>query len=166
MKSIFNKLTIVAVASALLWACKKDETQVVLTGSGAPILSKVAAKDTLVLLEDSASKAASELIIAAIAHHRDRRGPRADMIAGLIFRDRQSHQRIQVCHQTLADGFVVTTELVALAIQAPLFQMCVQIIKAVIARCRHHEVAAGVTDHAFDVAFIVSTRWPAKLVIK
>ena len=58
MKSIFNKLTIVAVASALLWACKKDETQVVLTGSGAPILSKVAAKDTLVLLEDSASKAA------------------------------------------------------------------------------------------------------------
>ena len=61
MKSIFNKLTIVAVASALLWACKKDETQVVLTGSGAPILSKVAAKDTLVLLEDSASKAALTL---------------------------------------------------------------------------------------------------------
>jgi hypothetical protein len=58
MKSIFNKLSILAVASALLWSCKKDETQVVLTGSGAPILSKVAAKDTLVLLEDSASKAA------------------------------------------------------------------------------------------------------------
>jgi len=58
MKSIFNKLSILAVASALLWSCKKDETQVVLTGSDAPILSKVAAKDTLVLLEDSASKAA------------------------------------------------------------------------------------------------------------
>jgi len=61
MKSIFNKLTIVAVASALLWACKKDETQVVLTGGNAPVLTKVAAKDTLVLLEDSASKAALTL---------------------------------------------------------------------------------------------------------
>ena len=58
MKSIFNKLSILAVASALLWACKKDETQVVLTGSDAPVLTKVAAKDTLILLEDSASKAA------------------------------------------------------------------------------------------------------------
>ena len=58
MKSIFNKLSILAVASALLWACKKDETQVVLTGGNAPVLTKVAAKDTLVLLEDSASKAA------------------------------------------------------------------------------------------------------------
>ena len=61
MKSIINKLSIIAVASALLWACKKDETQVVLTGGGAPILTKVAAKDTLVLLEDSASKAALTL---------------------------------------------------------------------------------------------------------
>ena len=58
MKSIFNKLSILAVASALLWSCKKDETQVVLTGSDAPVLTKVAAKDTLILLEDSASKAA------------------------------------------------------------------------------------------------------------
>jgi len=61
MKSIINKLSIIAVASALLWACKKDETQVVLTGGGAHILTKVAAKDTLVLLEDSASKAALTL---------------------------------------------------------------------------------------------------------
>lgn len=61
MKSIINKLSIIAVASALLWACKKDETQVVLTGGNAPVLTKLAAKDTLVLLEDSASKAALTL---------------------------------------------------------------------------------------------------------
>ena len=44
--------------------------------------------------------------------------------------------------------------------------MCVQIIKAVITRCGHHEVASGVADHPFNVAFVVPPRRPAELVIK
>ena len=44
--------------------------------------------------------------------------------------------------------------------------MYVQIIKAVIARRGNHEVAAGVSHHALNVAFIVPSRGSAKLVIK
>ena len=88
------------------------------------------------------------------------------MVAGFIFRDRQSHQDVQVRHQTLTDGLVMTAQRIALAFQTPLFQMRIQIIKAVIARCGHHEVAACISDHAFDVAFVVSPRWSTEPVIK
>ncbi len=43
------------------------------------------------------------IIVGAIADHRDRRRPCADLLAGIIGRGRQCHQRIQVSHQTVAD---------------------------------------------------------------
>jgi len=44
--------------------------------------------------------------------------------------------------------------------------MFVKIIKAVLARRRSHEVAAGVSNHAFKVAFVIAPRGSAKPVIK
>ena len=47
-----------------------------------------------------------------------------------------------------------------------MFEMCVKIMKAVLVRRRYHEVVAGVSDHAFKVAFVIAPRRSAKLVIK
>ncbi len=78
----------------------------------------------------------------------------------------QPHQGVQVRHQTLTDGHLVTTQLIALSFQTPLFQTCVQIIKAVIMRRGHHEVATCISDHTLYVVFVAPSRWPPELVIK
>jgi len=44
--------------------------------------------------------------------------------------------------------------------------MRIQIIKAVIARRGHHKITTRVSDHAFDIALVIASRWPTKLVIK
>ena len=43
------------------------------------------------------------IIIVAKADHRDRRRPRADLLAGIVGRGRKCHQRIQIAQQAFAD---------------------------------------------------------------
>jgi hypothetical protein len=88
------------------------------------------------------------IIGAAIAHHGDRGGLRADFLAGVIRRGWQFHQRIQIPHEPFADRLTVAAHAIVVALQAPVFQPGVQVIEAVEARGRHEEIAAPGADNA------------------
>ncbi len=48
------------------------------------------------------------VVVAAVAHHRDRGRPGAKLLAGVVGHGRQRHQGIEIAHQPLADGLAMT----------------------------------------------------------
>jgi hypothetical protein len=66
------------------------------------------------------------VVVAAVAHHRDRGGPRADLLAGVVGNLRQRHQRLEIPHQPLADRLGMAAQYRILAPEALLFQPGVQ----------------------------------------
>ncbi len=58
------------------------------------------------------------VVVAAVAHHRDRGGARADLLAGVVGRGRQHHQSIEVSEQPLADRLGMPSEHGVLAFEA------------------------------------------------
>ena len=101
------------------------------------------------------------VIVVAIADHRDRRRPRADLPAGIAGYRRQRHQGVEVAHQPLADSLGMTPQNLILPFEALLLQPDVQVIETVEARHRHQKVPPAITDCAFDITVrhCLSDQW-------
>ena len=85
------------------------------------------------------------VIVVAIADHRDRRRPGADLLAGIVGYRRQRHQGVEVAHQPLADSLGMTSQYFVLPFEALLLQPDVQVIETVEAR---HPLPGSACLHA------------------
>ena len=87
----------------------------------------------------------NRVVVVAIADHRDRRRPRADLLAGIVGYRRQRHQGIKITHQPLADSLGMTPQNLILTFEALLLQPDVQVIETVEAR---HPLPGSACLHA------------------
>jgi hypothetical protein len=62
------------------------------------------------------------VVIATVAHHRDRCGAGAELLAGVVGRRRQRHQRVEIPQHPLADRLGMPPEYRVLPLEALLFQ--------------------------------------------
>ena len=85
------------------------------------------------------------IVVVAIADHRDRRRPGADLPAGIVGYRRQRHQGVEVAHQPLADSPGMTPQNLILPFEALLLQPGVQVIETVEAR---HPLPGSACLHA------------------
>ena len=106
------------------------------------------------------------VVIAPVAHHRDRGSAGADLLAGVIGRGRQHHQRIEIPQQPLADRLGMAAEHRVLPLEALLLQPCVQRLEALEPGHRHEEVPPAEADHALDVALVVPLARAAEPVLE
>ena len=106
------------------------------------------------------------VVVAAVAHHGDRRRPGADLLTGIIGRGRQHHQRVKVSHEPFTDRLAVAAHDVVLALQALFLQPAVQRLEALEAWHRHHVVAPAIADHALHIALVVPLARPAEPILE
>ena len=95
------------------------------------------------------------VVVAAVAHHRDRGRPSADLLTGIVGRRRQHHQRVEIPQQPLADRLGMAAEYGILPLEALLFQPGVQRLEALEPGHRHQEVSTAEADHTLHVALVV-----------
>lgn len=105
-------------------------------------------------------------VVAAIAHHEDRRRPRTDLIARVIGHRRHRHQRVEIPHEPFANSFGMAAERLVLVLQALLFQLDIQVIEAVETGNGNKEVPPPIADHALDVAFVIPLARASEPVVK
>ena len=96
------------------------------------------------------------VVVAPVAHQRQRRHARPDLLAGIVGRRWGLAQRGQIALQTLADRLGVTAQALAHPLAAAVGQMRVERLEAFERRHRHHEVAARVADQPLDLAFVIA----------
>ena len=104
------------------------------------------------------------VVIAAVAHQRQRADSRRSLLAGFIGSRRQRQQGGLISHQPLADRLSMTTQPVVQSTPAALQQLRVELSEAGRVRDRHHEVAPRVADQPFDLALVVALARPAEAV--
>ena len=106
------------------------------------------------------------VVVAPVAHQRQRGDARAKLLAGVVWRRQRLAQSGQIALQPLADGLVVATQAIAHALSAAVQKMGVQRREAVEHRDRHQEVAPRITDQPFDLALVVALARSAEPVLE
>ena len=96
------------------------------------------------------------VVVAPVAHQRQRRHAHPDLLAGVVGRRQRLAQRGQIPLQTLADRLSVTAQALAHALAAARKQVRVQCLEAVEHGDRHQEVATRVADQPLDLALVVT----------
>lgn len=96
------------------------------------------------------------VVVAAIAHQRQRTDSRRDLLAGFIRCRGQRQQRRTITLEAFADGLGIATQTPLPPLAARGFQMRVECIPTGEARHRHHEVAPRVTHQPLHLALIVA----------
>ena len=104
------------------------------------------------------------IVIALVAHERERGDPPRPAFAGLV-RYRRSHlQGGEVAHQPLADGLGMTADPVIEPLEAALLETRIELGEAGKGWDRHQKVTARIADQALDLAFVVALAGPAEAV--
>jgi len=106
------------------------------------------------------------VVVAAVAHQRQRRDARHQLLAGVVRRRQWLAEGCQTTCKPRADGLVVATYPVAHALSATAQKMDIEGGEAFEHRDRYQEVAPGVADKAFDLALVVALARPTEPVLE
>lgn len=115
------------------------------------------------------------VVIGSIAHDRDRRGPRTDLLASVIRDRRPRHQSSQVARQSLSDRCAMASHNIVLTRQTLILQPRVQGVETLKARRGHHEVPPPVSiatearfqhNTALNMTLVIALDRAAKLVVE
>ncbi len=104
------------------------------------------------------------IIIALVAHQRQRAGPSRALVAGVIGRRRQGQERRLVWGHPLDDRFLMAAQFGCLAFPAAGLEMGIQSLEALKTGDGNQKVPAGVADQALDLAFIVALAGPPEAI--
>ena len=104
------------------------------------------------------------IVVALVAHERERGDPPRPAFAGLVRHGRAHLQSGEVAHQPLADALGMAADAVIEPLEAALLEMRIELGEAGEGRDRHQKVAARIADQALDLAFVVALAGPAEPV--
>ena len=104
------------------------------------------------------------LLVAPVAHQRQRTDTGRDLLASLIGCGRQRQQRRAVPLEAFADSLRVAAQTALPALAALDFQMCVERLPTGEARNRNHKVPRHIPHQAFYLALVVALRRSSELI--
>ena len=108
----------------------------------------------------------NRIIVVAVTHQRQGRDARRDLVAGVIGRRRQRHERGDVRLHALGDRRGVAAQDRLTPFDAGVEKARVERVKTLRDRQRRHEVAPDIADQPFHLALVVSLARPAEAVVE
>src|SRR4030081_3863158 len=106
----------------------------------------------------------NRIIIVAVAYQRQRRDAGGDLVAGVIGRRRQPHERGCVRLHALTDCRRLTAQDRLTPLHTGVKESGVERVETVRHRKRRHEVAPDISHQALDLALVVTLARSAKAV--
>ena len=106
------------------------------------------------------------VVVGPVPDQGQRTHPACLLVAGIIGYRRQGQQGVQVPLHPLTDGLRMSPELGVHSLQASLFQVGIERIKAFEGRHRHQKVSAHIADQAFHLAFVIALTGAAEPVLE
>ena len=110
------------------------------------------------------SVAGDGIVVAPVAHQRERADPSRALVAGIVGCRRQGQKRRPIPGHPGDDRFLVTSQFGGLAFPAACLEMGIQGREVLKAGDGYQKVPPGIAEQALDLAFIITLAGPPKSI--